>query len=124
MSMALGALPLVQLLQSACKFMCRHKFNWNIVACDVKVIPGLYIQKALYDLSYLGSKRRMVMLDFICSGSAEALSDIQFKYTCNHYQFNTCCHLKLDLCDKNNLQINKDKNLMADDGGHGVRSML
>ena len=37
MSMALGARPKVQLLlQSACTSLCRHIYNWNIVACDVK----------------------------------------------------------------------------------------
>ena len=37
MSMALGAQLLVKLLlQSTCTSMCRHIYNWSIVACDVK----------------------------------------------------------------------------------------
>ena len=36
MSMALGARPLVLLLQYACTSMCCHIYDWNIVNCDVK----------------------------------------------------------------------------------------
>ena len=43
--MALGARPSVQLLQSACTFMCRHIYDWNIVDCDVVQIIQIHKKK-------------------------------------------------------------------------------